>query len=455
MSVTALAAPPSESSLDNPFDSGVTVVYASLVNTTTVVHFDSKDWYLIDYDSSTVTLLTKECVGASAYNSSASELYVEYASSTVKTAVDNWYSSNISAGAKTAVNGEMFLLTTDQATTVITNAGVRKCSKASGAVDNDWWLCSGYTDNNLNNLAVCVKGTTGEVGMDKMSENYALGVRPALQLDLSKVTFDATSKIFTAKPPHTHSFTYAVGTGDNANAITATCSEDGCGLTDKKTTLTLVKPTLTAYGQTGEGISAAATLTGLDDFNTATCLTVAATDIKYYKATKSGDDYTKGNYLGTTAPTDAGTYLAEITLSGVKTSTSDSGSVTASVGYTIAKAATTITTAPTVGEITYGDTLADSTLTGGEASVDGSFAWKDSTIAPTVADGDSTQYDVVFTPDDANYATATCKVTLTVSKADPAYTVGQLSAFRDQTLADVALPKADNGTWSWEDDTTT
>ena len=39
--------------------------YASLKNTTTVIHFDSKEWYLIDYDASTVTLLSKECIGAS------------------------------------------------------------------------------------------------------------------------------------------------------------------------------------------------------------------------------------------------------------------------------------------------------------------------------------------------------------------------------------------------------
>ena len=68
--------------------------YAELLNTTTAVNFDGKEWYLIEnnstaVDAGTVTLLSKECVAASQYNSSGS--YVEYASSTVKTAVDNWY----------------------------------------------------------------------------------------------------------------------------------------------------------------------------------------------------------------------------------------------------------------------------------------------------------------------------------------------------------------------------
>ena len=65
--------------------------YASLLNTTTVVYFDGKEWYLIENNSTaanagTVTLLAKECVGASKYNSSGR--YVEYDSSTVKTEED-------------------------------------------------------------------------------------------------------------------------------------------------------------------------------------------------------------------------------------------------------------------------------------------------------------------------------------------------------------------------------
>ena len=85
--------------------------------------------------------------------------------------------------------------------------------------------------------------------------------------------------------------------------------------------------------------------------------------------------------------------------------------------YEIAKAATSVTTTPTAGEITYGQTLADSTLTGGTASVAGTFAWKDTTIVPAVSDSQKTEYDVAFTPTDVNYSTAECKVKLTVNKA--------------------------------------
>ena len=73
--------------------------YAQYKNTTTVITFDGKSWYLIDYDDTTVTLLSKECVGASAYNSSGT--FVDYSSNpTVKTAVDNWYNNSITADAQ-------------------------------------------------------------------------------------------------------------------------------------------------------------------------------------------------------------------------------------------------------------------------------------------------------------------------------------------------------------------
>lgn len=103
-----------------------------------------------------------------------------------------------------------------------------------------------------------------------------------------------------------------------------------------------------------------------------------------------------------------------------------------------------ITTLPTASGITYGKTLNDSTISPGVAKVDsaavsGTFAWRDTTIAPEVKDSETTEYEVVFTPTDtASYENATCKVTLTVyaknltdvavgTIADQGYTSGQIS----------------------------
>lgn len=69
--------------------------YASLKNTMTVVKFDDKKWYLTDYDSSTVTLLSWGCVAVSEFGSSN-----VYSGSKVETVVNNWYTDNISAAEK-------------------------------------------------------------------------------------------------------------------------------------------------------------------------------------------------------------------------------------------------------------------------------------------------------------------------------------------------------------------
>ena len=83
---------------------------------------------------------------------------------------------------------------------------------------------------------------------------------------------------------------------------------------------------------------------------------------------------------------------------------------------------TVINTAPTATDITYGQKLSESTLSGGVATVDGSedtvagtFAWKEPDLVPNASDGE--EYDVVFTPTDTtNYAKSTCKVTIKVNK---------------------------------------
>lgn len=171
-----------------------TSTYTNLKNNSTVVHFDNKDWYLIEDNSSalnagTVTLLSKECVGLSKYNESGS--FVEYKNSpTVKTAVDNWYDGNITAGANTAVSGSgMFLLTKDQAN-AITNADVRKCSNVHSGF---WWLCS---QGGQAGYAAVVDCNVGSVYVTGYKVDREFGVRPALKLDLSKVTYDSNSKTF-------------------------------------------------------------------------------------------------------------------------------------------------------------------------------------------------------------------------------------------------------------------
>jgi autotransporter-associated beta strand protein len=84
----------------------------------------------------------------------------------------------------------------------------------------------------------------------------------------------------------------------------------------------------------------------------------------------------------------------------------------ATVSSTVAKATPLITTPPTASAITYGQTLAASSLTGGAGSVDGSFAFTSPSTAPSTG---TANQGVTFTPNDtANYNTATESVSVTV-----------------------------------------
>lgn len=73
-----------------------------------------------------------------------------------------------------------------------------------------------------------------------------------------------------------------------------------------------------------------------------------------------------------------------------------------------------ITTPPTAGSATFGDTLSDVTLTGGTASVDGSFAWTNGN--QSVGNAGEKEFEVTFTPtQDDMFQTATAKVTVKVN----------------------------------------
>ena len=186
---------------------------------------------------------------------------------------------------------------------------------------------------------------------------------------------------------------------ESGATVTAECVwPSSCSLPDGKVTLTIKAPTLTVYG--GEG-SAEATLEGLEEFNKACGLSLAATDIKYYKATADGDAYTKGDPLPA-APTDAGDYLAEIS---VRTDKGDDDSVpsyvTASVGYTIHKADPAVDKpGPLSG--TQGDLLESVKLPEVEG---GTWSWEADPGARLENVGEC-DFSATFTPDDtANYTT--------------------------------------------------
>ncbi|MBR5769826.1 MAG: InlB B-repeat-containing protein [Clostridia bacterium] len=232
--------------------------------------------------------------------------------------------------------------------------------------------------------------------------------------------------------------------------IIATCSHNGCAYHTNGASITLRAPALTTYGGTE---SASAALEGVADFNSATGLSVSANNIAYYNTKLEGTQLVKDGAALTAAPTDAGTYWAEIAVEGA----------TASVTYTISPMALTITgatatnraydkdsTAVTISAVTFKDNNNQPVaLTLGENG--------DYTVTGAMADanaGDNKEVTVTVTLKNGNYslATNTTVTTVNISKAAPGYTVPtDVEATYGDTISSVTLPDG----WTWEDDPTT
>jgi len=150
-----------------------------------------------------------------------------------------------------------------------------------------------------------------------------------------------------------------------------------------------------------------------------------------------------------TAP-NAGTPSEGVTFT--PTDTTDYNTVAGSVSVTVSMATPTVSAWPTASAITYGQTLASSTLSGGTASVPGIFSWTTSATAP--ATGTASQ-GVTFTPTDAiDYTTVAGSISVTVNKATPTVSAWPTASAitYGQTLASSTLTGGTasvSGTFAW------
>lgn len=138
--------------------------------------------------------------------------------------------------------------------------------------------------------------------------------------------------------------------------------------------------------------------------------------------------------------------------------TDNYNTITKTITVNVTKATPYIEEAPTVAAITYGDTLADATLTGGSVqyssedttAVAGTFAWEVDTTKPAVADSNTTAYTVVFTPTNKNYNTVEKEITVTVNKADAPQNKPDNTMnvdYSKEKVSDITLPEG----WAWQD----
>ncbi len=93
----------------------------------------------------------------------------------------------------------------------------------------------------------------------------------------------------------------------------------------------------------------------------------------------------------------------------------DYTTVTGSVAVAVGQGLVEITVLPAASPITYGQSLASSALSGGNATVGGSFAFQDSSLIPPGAG--TYNAAVVYTPTNANYSVIVTNVAVTVNKA--------------------------------------
>ena len=129
------------------------------------------------------------------------------------------------------------------------------------------------------------------------------------------------------------------------------------------------------------------------------------------------------------SPTNKGSYDVVVTISDTNfkhASTSDAASKvgTLTINETTYPQAASMTW-PTAANLTYGQKLSDSTLSGGDQTAKGTYTWKDGTSVPTVTNAG---YTVVFTPTDTNYSSVEHTVSITVSKATPTLSLPTASA---------------------------
>jgi len=133
-----------------------------------------------------------------------------------------------------------------------------------------------------------------------------------------------------------------------------------------------------------------------------------------------------------TAPTNVGSYSVTATAAA---DTNFDGVPSSATASTIAEATPIISVAPTASAITYGQTLASSSLTGGTPSTPGTFAFTTPSTAPNA--GTASQ-NVTFTPNDTvNYNTASTTASVVVNKA--AQTITNLAATDSKTYGGIYM----------------
>ena len=316
---------------------------------------------------------------------------------------------------------------------------------ASGATSI--WLVSGDSSSNSGNAAYTsnpfatpvvssLSATSGKAG-DSLTIT-GTGLKPQAGSN-PIVTIGGVSATVTSATATSVVVTIPAGLTNNVASAVVVSNAGGTSNSDKTFTIVAV-PTISSLNVTSGVRGDVVTITGTG-FTGASSVVFGATSASSYNVVSATS-------ITATVPTGVANGLQNVAV------TTLGGTATSTGAFTVNKATPSVTATPSAAAITYGQTLASATLSGGSASVAGSFAYATPTAAP--AAGTASQ-SVVFTPTDTtSYNTVTVSVSVTVNKANPTVSAGPSASgiTYGQTLASSNLTGGSvsvAGAWAWSD----
>ena len=307
------------------------------------------------------------------------------------------------------------------------------------------WLVSGDTSSNSGNAAYTsnpystpvvssLGATSGKAG-DSVTIT-GTGLKPQAGSSPT-VTIGGVSATVTSATATSVVVTIPAGLTVNSASAVVVSNAGGTSNSDKTFTL-VAAPTVVSVSPTAGIRGASVALTGTN-FTAASTVTIGgvSASVTYNSATS----------LTVVVPSGVANGALDVAV------TTLGGTATSTGGFTVNKTTPTVTATPSAAAITYGQTLASATLTGGSASVSGSFAYATPSTAPVAG---TANQSVVFTPTDTTtYSTVTFTVSVTTNKATPTVSTAPSASgiTYGQTLADSAITGGSvsvAGSWTWQ-----
>ena len=318
------------------------------------------------------------------------------------------------AGNQTIINSEGVVVYKDVAAT--SDISFTKTS----AKDLD----AGFTLNGNTVADIIINGANLAAGSYAVADD-----RLIFQAEYLNTLAAGTYKMTVSYNPLGEIYTTGTGTGDAPQTSVIT-------LTVKKADLTVSAVPATTSATYSPSAS-------LDNNFTLTGGSVKATVDGLEKTVKGTWSWQDGDFIPTVRNDG---YTAVFT----PADSENFNSVTATVSVTITKAVPVIIEVPKASEITYGQPLSDSILSGGRADIEGRFQWQDENKRPTyLYDSERTEFIIVFYPTDlVNYETTTCKTVVKINQAENAPLMPANSMVADHnvtTVGEVTLPEC----WIW------